>query len=220
MAGRTFFMGIGVGAVLALVLVWAMRRTEQPRPPTVAAHEPPGAEAVPGPGEDPQRVAAPGAAPSARPAAAGSRDAPAARAMAVPASSPRPEEGPDGASWRRAKLAFGMRELGRMGPYVKVGLDAARREMAFCFSRQTAAAQASAPDGDADEPPPAPDPAILLLYLEAREGALDVVDARTDHLGATSPEVADCCREVLRGWEIPAFKVVPGQRYRVKFELP
>jgi hypothetical protein len=218
MAGRAFVMGIGVGAMLALFsawLLWGKGRTEQPRPPAVAAHEAPADAAA---AEDPRHGAAAGAPSSARPAALASRDAPAASPV-VPASTPRPEEGPDGASWRRAKLAFGMRELGRMGPYVKLGLDAARREMAFCFSKQASAAQAPAPDGDADAPPPAPDPAVLLLYLEAREGALDVVDARTDHLGATSLEVVDCCREVLRGWEIPAFKTAPGQRYRVKFEL-
>jgi hypothetical protein len=105
---------------------------------------------------------------------------------------------------------------------VKAGLAAARRDMAFCFRQAGAAAEAAPPAGEVpdDAPPPPPsDPAVLLLYLEAREGALDIVDTRTEHRGTTAPELVECCREVLRGLEIPAFNVVPGQRYRLKYRL-
>ncbi len=115
-------------------------------------------------------------------------------------------------------MAFRLRELGPMGPYVKAGLDAARREMAFCF-RQAGGAPAGAPAPVADPDAPSPDPAVLLLYLEAREGAIDVVGSRTEYLGTLAPELVECCREVLRGWEIPAFSAVPGRRYRLKFQL-
>jgi hypothetical protein len=114
----------------------------------------------------------------------------------------------DVAGWERARLAFGFRELGRIAPYVKTGLDAARRDMAFCFAR----AGASDPDAPAD-------PTILTLYLEAREGAIDVVESAVDHRGTARPELLECCREVLRGYEISAFGAVPGQRYRLKYAL-
>jgi len=101
---------------------------------------------------------------------------------------------------------------------VKAGLDAARRDMAFCFSR---AGDAPAPAEGSDDgaPPPPSDPAVLLLYLEAREGALDVIEATTERLGTAAPELVECCREVLRGREIPAFDAVPGRRYRLTYRL-
>jgi hypothetical protein len=147
---------------------------------------------------------------------------PLARSAAEPGRAPEtpirtqaqpPDEGLDGPAWKSSKLAFGMRELGKMGPYVKVGLDAARRDMEFCF-RETAE-RASSPDA----PALPPDPGVLLLYLDAREGAIDVIDARMEHPGTSTPALVECCREVLRGFEIPAFGAVPGERYRVRFAL-
>lgn len=115
----------------------------------------------------------------------------------------------DAEAWRNAPMAFGFRELGTMGPYVKAGLDAARRDMDFCFQQE-------APPG-ADRGPQKP--AVLLLYVEAREGALDVVDARPESMGDATARLVECCRDVLRGYEIPAFKAVPGRRYRFRFVL-
>jgi hypothetical protein len=136
---------------------------------------------------------------------------------------PPPRDALDSASWRSSKLAFRPRELGKLGPYVKVRLDAARRDMDFCFQQATARGEPAAPAGEQpeDAPPPVrPDPAILLLYMEAREGALDIVDTRVEYRGTSSPELVECCREVLRGTEIKVFGAVPGQRYRLKFRLP
>ncbi|MFL5404715.1 MAG: hypothetical protein ACJ79O_02530, partial [Myxococcales bacterium] len=151
----------------------------------------------------------PTAAPAALAATGSSEPAGAERVQpAAPQAGPAPDQEGDLSSWRSAKFAFTFRELGAMGPYVKVALDGARRDMAFCFD------QADAPDPDAPR-----DPAVLLLYLEGREGALDVVDARAERLGRRTPELVECCRQVLRGLEIPAFKAVPGQRYRLRFQL-
>jgi len=130
--------------------------------------------------------------------------------MTVPAEA-APQDEPDLASWDSARFAFTFRELGAMGPYVKVGLDGARRDMAFCFDQPGAAA--------ADPAEVSSQPAVLLLYLEAREGAIDVVDVRAERLGGATSPFVECCRQVLRGLEIPAFKAVPGQRYRVRFQL-
>lgn len=148
---------------------------------------------------------------------------PAVDAAAPPASSPSDDL--DGPSWRSSRLAFRPRELGKLGPYVKAGLDAARRDMEFCY-RQAASAPASAPrsaepaEESDDEPSPSQDPAVLLLYLEARDGALDVVEARTEYAGSLPRELVACCREVLRGRQIPAFGAEPGRRYRLKYRLP
>jgi hypothetical protein len=210
-----------VGACLALLLalgaLWILRtRRDAGQPPPAARAEERGARDVPealaGPSPGAQRdpaVAVEGAAAPAPPPR-----------PATHAAAPRPEDGPDGQAWRQAKLAFGLRELGRMGPYVKVGLDAARRDMEFCFREAGLSAGAPPPSADPDAPaPPPPDPAVLQLYLEAREGALDVVDVRVDHRGAATPELLECCRDVLQGLEIRTFGGAPGRRYRMKYRL-
>ena len=143
---------------------------------------------------------------------------PGARAIPSSPSPSPPDDGLDAPEWKNAKLAFGMRELGAMGPYVKVGLAAARREMDFCFRQAERARPGTQASGEAQDPQPPP-PAVLLLYLEAREGALDIIATRTEYPGSLSPELIDCCRQVLRGFEIPAYKTVPGKRYRVNYHL-
>lgn len=202
---RDFRIGIALVAVLlAIGAVWTAR-TRAPRaripsgtpgvtspaalsaPPTAVADAPP---AAPGPTESsPPAVAASGQTDPA--------------AMRHRARSLEP-------AWREVRLAFGFRELGRVGPYVKTGLDAARLQMEFCYRQY-------APDADASAR--ATEPAILMLYLEAREGAIDVVETEVDYPGTQRKELVDCCRDVLRGHEMPAFNVVPGQRYRMKYQL-
>ncbi|MFL5262621.1 MAG: hypothetical protein ACJ79L_09530, partial [Anaeromyxobacteraceae bacterium] len=215
--------GFAVGALVAPALLWLFWRGtggERPSgdasdarlasaPVTEASPEPPdgGAAALPG------LAGAPPAPAEATPADAG----------AAPAAAR--EDGFDGPAWQRSKVVFRTRDLGKLGPHVQSGLDAARRDMEFCYAQAPArrdAAPEPPPDPeqqDATEPPARPDPAMLLLFLEAREGALDVVEARTEHRGTSSAELVECCREVLRGMEIKAFGAVPGRRYRVKFRL-
>jgi hypothetical protein len=142
--------------------------------------------------------------------APGASQPPPSSGLAPSAQPRRPARPMDVAAWNEVKPAFSLRELGRMAPYVKTGLDAARTDMEFCFRARATVA----------EPPPAPaDPAVLILYLEAREGAIDVVETTVEHRGAFPAEQVDCCREVLRGLEIPVFNAVPGQRYRFTYAL-
>ena len=235
MAGRDrrpFAAGIAVGAALGLGLAGFLCGRVDSRPPHSSAgaerERQAGSPASAG-GADAAPPPAPvAAAPPVAPAAAGPAVGPPADAPAVALPMPPPRDALDTPEWRSARLAFRPRELGKLGPYVKVGLDAARRDMGFCFQRAAARAgpapaaadQLDAPNPPDDAAPPsAPDPAILLLYMEAREGALDIVDTRTEHLGTSSPELVECCREVLRGMEIKAFGTVPGRRYRIKFRL-
>ena len=205
MPGRSGPVVLGAVVTAALVLgtawlLWERGETRKPLPSS-------GGIDGPGPGN---AIPTDGARASAHPDAGtkGPSGPVPPRAVPEPAPPPGPDDGLDAPSWRDSRLAFRPRELGKIGPYVKAGLDAARREMAFCYR------QAGGPP-----PPRTSDPAILLLYLEAREGALDIIDTRTEYLGTSAPEVVECCREVLRGREIPAFDTEPGRRYRVKYRL-
>jgi hypothetical protein len=222
---RPFVIAVAAAAVLAVGALWLVcgkGDTQEPRQAQGVAHEPEGtatpvdaAQATP-PSEALAAAPPDAVPPEPEPAPA---DAPEAQtdAAATTASAP-PDDGLDGPSWRSSRLAFRPRELGKVGRYVKVGLDAARRDMAFCF-RGTGGDPAPA-DGSDDGTPRLPSaPGILLLYIEAREGALDIIEARTERLGTATPELVECCRGVLRGRHIPAFDAMPGRRYRVKFRL-
>lgn len=193
--GRIWIGGALVAAVLGLPAVWRMR-----------LHPPPGPAAT---GSDGGAPAPEGGIAPARP---GTDRSPAADAggLAADAAPAAPDQGPDARAWRNAPMAFGLRELGAMGPYVKAGLDAARRDMEFCFRQE------GAPPGAG---PGAQEAAVFLLYLEARQGALEVVDARPERMGGATPRLVECCRDVLRGYVIPAFNPVPGRRYRFRFVL-
>jgi hypothetical protein len=217
---RRRLVGFAVGALVAPALLWLLWRGTGGERASGDARDarltsPPATEAPPEPPDGgAAALPAPARAPAAPPADAG---APPATAL---------EDSLDGPAWQRSKVAFRTRDLGRLGPYVQSGLDGARRDMEFCYAQAPARrdrAPAPEPPPDAEQDATAssarPEPAVLLLYLEAREGALDVVEARTDHRGSSPPELVECCREVLRGMEIKAFGAVPGQRYRVKFRL-
>lgn len=193
--GRILIGGALVAVVLGLPAVWRMRASRFP---------PPGKESVESDGGSEQPRPPPFASDADRSILPGDAGPHAGAGPVAP--DPRADLG----EWRNAPMAFGFRELGAMGPYVKAGLDAARRDMDFCFQQ----------DADGPEADGGPrKPAVLLLYLEAREGALDVVDARPESTGDATPRLLECCREVLRGYEIPAFKAVPGRRYRFRFLL-
>lgn len=134
-------------------------------------------------------------------------------APAVPAR----DAGPTGA-WTAAELASLPRDLGKMGPSVSLGLDAARRnDMEFCFR------EAGERGGDSDDPPRSKAlsgrrSAVLMLYLEAREDAVDVIDARVEKAGNLPPPILECCQQVLRGLEVGVFFAKPG-RYRYLYEI-
>jgi hypothetical protein len=101
---------------------------------------------------------------------------------------------------------------------VASALDAARGDMEPCFKEEDRAlAQGRGPKFDPRDPPTGP--AVLVLRLESREGALDVVDTELDSLGTSTRALAVCCQQILKGWSIPAPLAVPGRRYRLLYLL-
>jgi hypothetical protein len=133
-----------------------------------------------------------------------------ALAPAPAAGTPTPAPDPDKAyrDWS-SKVAVLPQDLGQMGPSLKLALDDARnKDMAFCFREVEGA--------------PGPHTirsSNLVLFLETREGAVDVVEARIAHAGTLPPAVVDCAVEVLRGMAVKVFFVVPGQRYSYLYEI-
>ena len=98
-------------------------------------------------------------------------------------------------------------DLGEFGPSLKFGLDEARNnDMAFCFR-------------DVDQSGRGALATDFILYLEAREDAVDVVDVKVARPGNLPPSVRECCRDVLRGLEVKVFFSVPGQRFSYSYEV-
>jgi hypothetical protein len=118
----------------------------------------------------------------------------------------RDVESRDFQNWS-AKVAKLPGELGEMGPSLKLGLDAARNnDMAFCFRDLKGVASGTLATD-------------FMLYLETRDGAIDVVGAKVARPGTLPPSVQECCLEVLRGLEVKVFFGTPGQRYAYIYEI-
>ncbi len=228
---RSYVIAAAAAAALSAGALWLFcgrGDTQEPRQVQGAAHEPE-ASATPGGAAQAAHAtqpfdALPAAPPDDVPPEPDPADAPEVQAdPAAAAASAPPDDGLDGPAWKSSRLAFRPRELGKVGRDVKIGLDAARRDMASCFGRTggdpvpAGSSDRAAPDHTA--PPVPSDPGVLLVYIEAREGALDIIEARTERLGSATPELVECCRGVLRGRQIPAPGAVAGRRYRVKFRL-
>jgi hypothetical protein len=122
-------------------------------------------------------------------------------------------------TWDLVPIASRLGELGPglAGP-VNVALQSARATIESCFEedRQLRAGR-PAPAVDPDNAPTGP--AVLVLQLESRAAALDVVAATVESLGTSTRELADCACQVLRGWPIPAPAATAGRRYRLKYSL-
>jgi hypothetical protein len=112
--------------------------------------------------------------------------------------------------------------IGELGPGlaapVNTALKSARATIESCFEedRQLRATR-PAPAVDPDNAPTGP--AVIVLQLESRAEALDVVAATVESLGTSTRELADCACQVLRGWPIPAAAATAGRRYRLKYPL-
>lgn len=174
----------------------------------------------------PRPAAAPAAAPpssaSARPAVASDAPPTPPDATPPPVAPPAirgPRSASAGAAWEEVPVALRAHELGReLARDVRVSLEEARGGMEPCFATEAKALQhvRAAP---ADPDRPFGGPGVLILRIESRAGALDVVDVEVDALGTSTAALAACCRNVLHGWRIPAAQAVPGKRYRLAFPL-
>jgi hypothetical protein len=164
--------------------------------------------------------AQPQIAPSqAMPAAAESRNVEPGPIPTNPAFAPAPVQGSvqqesDAFQNWSPSVAVLPGDLGEMGPSLKLGLDDVRnKDMAFCFrdlERQGDDAGVARTSTRATD---------FLLYLEVRDGVVDVVDAKVARPGMLPPSVQECCRDVLRGLEVKTFFTVPGERFTYIYEV-
>jgi hypothetical protein len=138
--------------------------------------------------------------------------APAPRPIAVapapaPAAAPAPEQEREAFKNWSASVALLPKDLGELGPSLKLGLDNARNnDMAFCFRDLEQSGRGTLATD-------------FVLYLESREDTIDVVDAKVARPGTLPPSVLECCRDVLRGLEVKVFFAVPGQRFSYIYEI-
>jgi hypothetical protein len=121
--------------------------------------------------------------------------------------------------WEMVPAASKPAELGpALAVPVNTALRAARATIESCFEEdRRLRAGRPAPTVDPDNVPTGP--AVLVLQLESRGGALDVVSATVESLGTSTRELAECACQVLRGWPIDAPAATAGRRYRLKYSL-
>ena len=169
-------------------------------------------------------AAAPGGPEPAAATPAPSTGAPAAEAPAPEplVSPPRIGARPRAAAsvgWEQVPAAARLSDLGpALAAPVNAALRAARDAMDSCFEEETRLlASRPAPGYDPDAPPRGP--AVLVLRLESRAGALDVVDTELESPGTSTRELVECARHVLKGWPVDAPAATAGQRYRLKYLL-
>jgi hypothetical protein len=121
--------------------------------------------------------------------------------------------------WAEVPVALRVNQLGpAIAADVKASLEEARAGMGSCF-RAEALALAGKPPQAEDPDRPFGGPAVLVLQLESRDGAVDVVDVEVATLGTSTEGLATCCGNVLRGWRIPAAGSTTGKRFRLKLPL-
>jgi len=135
----------------------------------------------------------------------------------LPATAPVPAGG-GAAPWEAVETALRPAGLGvgLAGP-VHRGLAGARAELDRCFEeerrRRAHAKPVSAAPGEFG-------PAVLILRLEAqRVGSLAVAGTEVKSSGTSSPQLIECCRSTLIGFELDAPAAAPPGRYKVMFLL-
>jgi hypothetical protein len=121
---------------------------------------------------------------------------------------------PADSAWEDVPLAVRLFNLGPLAPAMKAGLDQARDVMAHCFEEEARreAVEGTRPSGQGG-------PGALVLRLETRDRAVEVVDAEVEALGTSSRAFVDCCRDSIRGLAFPAPQASPGLRFRLLLPL-
>ena len=126
---------------------------------------------------------------------------------------------PGAAPWESVETALRPAALGPdLAAPVSDGLAEARNGMQHCFDdeakRRARERPSSRPVGGGST-----GPAVLVLRLEALEGRLNVAGADVTSSGTSSPQLIECCRRALIGFEFAVPAVKPPERYRVTMPL-
>lgn len=202
-SGRLLAAGAATVAVLTGASVLLLSRLDGAAPgaPPPATSQPPAPPATPVVAEVPAPPA-PSPAPAPRPQAF----QPSVRGL--PSAS-------DQAAWERVPVAIRLADLGPLAAAVHASLETARQDMSRCFEAEARAGGDGTSPGE--EAPTGP--GVLVLRLESRERGLDVAGTEVASRGTSSAALVACCREVLRGWSIPAEAAQPGKRYRLELLL-
>jgi hypothetical protein len=202
-ARRIALLGVAaavlLGAASVALITWLEGPAAGPRPRGPEA----GVAAAPAPGAEPSvQVPPPTPEPLVSPPRIGAR--------------PRADAS---VAWEQVPAAARLSDLGpRLAAPVNAALRSARDAMDSCFEEEKRLLAARpAPSYDPDAPPTGP--ALLVLRLESRAGALDVVDTELESLGTSTRELVECARHVLKGWPIDAPAATAGRRYRLKYLL-
>jgi hypothetical protein len=101
-------------------------------------------------------------------------------------------------------------------------VTAVAQPLAQCFDEEVQARFGPIPHTSLpDAVGPGPRPAMLMLQMEATDGALRVVDAPVAVLGNAGDGLVACAQQVLRGRTVPlgSLGYQPGERIAMSYEL-
>jgi hypothetical protein len=126
---------------------------------------------------------------------------------------------PGAAPWESVETALRPAALGPdLAAPISDGLAEARNGIQHCFddeARRRSGEQPSSGNGDGR----ATGPAVLVLRLEAIEGRLSVAGVEVTSSGTASPQLLECSKKGLMGFEFTVPAVKPPERYKVTMPL-
>ncbi|HET9598116.1 MAG TPA: hypothetical protein VFP65_21185, partial [Anaeromyxobacteraceae bacterium] len=119
-------------------------------------------------------------------------------------------------AWSEVPVAPRLSSFGPLARAVHEGLGRARDALEPCYAadaRSRAGQRARVPASDELGS------AVVMLEIESRDGALEIVALPLQELGGSSQELVACCEDVLRGFRFVAPGAAPGRRYRLPYQL-
>ena len=126
---------------------------------------------------------------------------------------------PGAAPWESVETALRPAALGpELAAPISDGLAEARNGIQHCFDDEARRRSGEHPSSGTGTGA-ASGPGVLVLRLEALEGRLSVAGVDVTSSGTASPQLIECSRKALLGFEFAVPAVKPPERYKVTMPL-
>lgn len=222
MSARTLAISAVAGAALLVAAGIAAVRFLEPSGPVTGAGAPPPAPSDPSSAGAAQAGTGPSWPQTAEPAPPPPLHEPASPAVAqrglVRPAVERPAA-PDAAPWESVETALRPAALGpELAAPISGGLAEARNGIQHCFDDEARRRSGEHPSSGTGTGA-ASGPGVLVLRLEALDGRLSVAGVDVTSPGTATPQLIECSKKALLGFEFAAPAVKPPERYKVTMPL-